>query len=558
MDTDHRERQYFLFRIYLVTAFVVIFAGAILLHLVKFQILERAPTTRHLVIEEIPPKRGEILDRNNFKIAYNHLGYLVYQRSRVPKDKVPVLRKYGIRVKNAPGYWEKNPKLTLIAYDVSPEIKEKIFKIKGLYFRKAWFRSYTEPEIFEPLIGCVQKVSNAGLEGLEFQFDNYLRGVPGKIVYLVANKRDSTKANRIRIPVPDSEIVAPVNGCNLVLTIDQRIQTVAYEEVKKGVVEWHARRGAAIVVNPSTGEVLALAVYPSYDPEEYPTTPPSRKKVWPVTDPYEPGSIFKAITYGAALTKGFSPAYPLDTDGGVIKVGKYRISDVHPLGKITLEDALIHSSNVGTIKLAFRVGAKSIYNYIKKAGIGRKTGVSIPAENPGKIQSYRKWDKTRFANVAIGYGFLLNSFHVVNIYSAIANRGIIQKPRILKSIVCGDTVKTVKSRSMGRLFPASACEKLTNILVKVVEKGTGRAARIEGVKIAGKTGTANKLDPISRSYNRNRRIVSFVGFFPADNPEYLIYVVVDEPYKKGVEAYGGTVAAPIFKNIANFILALKP
>ncbi len=558
MDTDHRERQYFLFRIYLITAFVLMFAGAILLYLVKFQILERTPASRHIVIEEIPPKRGEILDRNNFKIAYNHLGYLVYQRSRVPDEQVPILRKYGIRVKNAPGYWAKDPKLTLIAFDVSPEVKEKIFKIKGLYFRKAWFRSYTEPEIFEPLIGCVQKISNSGLDGLEFQFDEFLKGVPGKMVYLVANKKDSTKTNRIRLPVPDSEIVAPVNGCNLILTIDQRIQTIAYEEVKKGVLEWNAKRGAVIVVNPATGEVLALAVYPSYRPEDYSKTPPGRKKVWPVTDPYEPGSIFKAITYGAALTKGFSPAYPLDTDGGVLKVGKYRISDVHPLGKITLKEALVHSSNVGTIKLAFKVGKKSIYSYIKKAGIGRKTGVGIPGENPGKIQHYRKWDKTRFANVAIGYGFLLNSFHVVDIYSAIANRGIIQKPRILKKIVCGDTVRNIKTRSMGRLFPASACEKLTDILIEVVEKGTGRAARIEGVKIAGKTGTANKLDPRTRKYNRNKRIVSFVGFFPADNPKYLIYVVIDEPYKKGIEAYGGTVAAPIFKKIAEFILAMRP
>ncbi len=557
MDTDHRDRRFFLFRIYLVTASVLAFAGIILLYLVKFQILSKSPASKHLIIEKLPPKRGEILDRSNFKIAYNHLGYLVYQRSRVPEDQVPILRQYGIRVKNAPGYW-KNPKLTLIAYDVSPEVKEKIFKIPGLYFRKAWFRSYTDPEIFEPLVGCVQKISNTGLDGLEFYFDKYLKGTPGRIVYLVANKKDSIKANRIRLPVPDSEIVAPEDGCNLVLTIDQRIQTVAYEEVKKGVLEWHARRGAAIVVNPETGDVLALAVYPSYIPENYSKTSPERKKVWPVTDPYEPGSIFKAITYGAALTRGFSPTYPLDTDGGVIKVGKYRISDVHPLGRITLEDALVHSSNVGTIKLAFKVGKKTLYSYIKRAGIGRKTGVGLPGENPGKIQHFRKWDKTRFANVVIGYGFLLNSFHIVDIYSAIANRGIIRKPRILKSIVCGDTVKNIRIRSLGRLFPVSTCEKLTGILVNVVEKGTGRAARIQGVKIAGKTGTANKLDPRTKKYNRNKRIVSFVGFFPADNPRYLIYVVVDEPYKKGIEAYGGTVAAPIFKRIAEFILAMRP
>ncbi len=549
MDTDRRDRRSYTLRAYIILTLVLAYTGLTAYYLVKFQLFNKSPVKTHVIVHKLPAERGEITDRNGFKIAFNHLAYNVYQRHRIPDKYVPLLQDLGLNVKNSPSYWKKNPRMVRIASNIPAEKVKEIYGIPGLTFEKAWFRTYTDPLIFEPIVGCVQRTSGSGLEGLEFEFDKYLKGVPGRIAYLITNIKDSTKRNRYKIPLPDSQIVIPKKGCQLVLTIDQKLQTIAYEALKNGVDEWHAKRGAAIIEVPSTGEILAFAIYPSYDPGLYTTTNPSLKRIWPITDPYEPGSIFKVITYGTAISKGISPELMIDTDHGRIRIKNFIISDVHPLGRIPMKEALIHSSNVGTIKLAFMIGKRRIYSTIKRAGVGRKTGIKLPGENPGVMENYLKWDKTRFANVVIGYGFLINSLHIVTIYGAVANNGQLVYPRIVKCINCPDSTITYSVRYGNRLFPAPVTKTLKSILVDVVEKGTGRRAKIEGIHIAGKTGTANKLDRKSKRYNRSKRIVSFVGFFPAENPAYLIYVVVDEPHKKGFEAYGGSVAAPIFKNI---------
>ena len=556
MGTNQEDISSYKFRAGLITFLVIVYAGIILYFLAKFEVFNKSPVKRHIFIQKIPAPRGEIRDRTGFKIATNLLGYNVYQKGPVPEKFVPYLKRHGFKINNDTTFWRKTPRMLTVATNISAALKDSIYEIKGLAFRKAWFRHYNLPYIFEPIIGFVQRSSNVGLGGLEFLFDSYLKGKAGKIAYLIVNKKDSTGLNWIKLPFPDSTILRPERGCDLTLTIDQRFQTIAYEALRDAVIDWHAKRGAVIVEDPRTGEILAFAIYPSYNPVNYSKTPPHLRKVWPITDPYEPGSIFKAITYGTALGEGISPKLIIDTDHGRIKVDKYIISDVHPLGRIPMEEALIHSSNVGTIKLAFRLGKKKIYDSIKRAGIGEKTGIELPGENPGHITSYRKWNRSRFANVVIGYGFLLNSLHIVTIYGAIANGGKIVYPRIVKTIKCRDSTKTFEPQCGKILFDKLTSRKLTDILVKVVEKGTGRLARIDDVKIAGKTGTANKLDPRIKKYNTRTRIVSFVGFFPAHSPKYLIYVVVDEPHKKGIEAYGGTVAAPIFKEVAKSIMNL--
>ncbi len=557
MGINQEDISSYKFRAGLVTFLVIVYAGVILYFLAKFEIFNKSPVKRHIFIQKIPAQRGEIRDRTGFKIATNLLGYNVYQRGPVPQEYVPFLKKHGFKINNDPNFWQKTPRLLTVATNIPAALKDSIYQIKGLTFRKAWFRYYNLPYIFEPIIGFVQRSSNSGLGGLEFLFDSYLKGKAGKIAYLLVNKRDSTGLNLMKLPFPDSTILRPERGCDLTLTIDQRFQTIAYEALKESVIDWHAKRGAVIIENPHTGEILAFAIYPSYNPAKYSKTPAYLRKVWPITDPYEPGSIFKAITYGTALENGISPKLMIDTDHGEIRVDKYTISDVHPLGRIPMEEALIHSSNVGTIKLAFMLGKRKIYNSIKRAGIGEKTGVELPGENPGHITSYIKWNRSRFANVVIGYGFLLNSLHIVTIYGAIANGGKIVYPRIVKMIDCHDSTKTFAPRYGKILFSRETTRKLTDILTKVVERGTGRLARIDSLEIAGKTGTANKLDPRTKRYNTRTRIVSFVGFFPARSPKYLIYVVVDEPHKKGIEAYGGTVAAPIFKEVAKSIMNLE-
>lgn len=556
MDIDRRDRRSYTLRACIITILVLAYTSLTMYYLVKFQLFNKSPVKTHVIVHKLPAERGEITDRNGFKIAFNHLAYNVYQRHKIPKKFVPLLKNLGLRVKNNPSYWRKNHRMVRIGSNIPAERVKEIYGVPGLTFEKAWFRTYTDPLIFEPLIGCVQRASGRGLEGLEFEFDQYLKGVPGRIAYLITNIKDSTKKNRYKIPLPDSQIVIPQKGCRLVLTIDQKLQTITYEALKKGVKDWHAKRGAAIVEVPSTGEILAFAIYPSYDPNDYTITNPARKKIWPITDPYEPGSIFKVITYGAAIATGISPNLIIDTDHGKLRIKNFTISDVHPLGKIPVKEALIHSSNVGTIKLAFMVGKRKIYSTIKRAGIGKKTGIKLPGENPGVIENYLKWDKTRFANVVIGYGFLLNSLHIVTIYGAIANDGLIVYPRIVKWIHYPDSTITYPIKYGNRLLSPSVSKTLKNILVEVVEKGTGRRAKIQGIQIAGKTGTANKLDKRTKKYNRSKRLVSFVGFFPAEKPAYLIYVVVDEPHKKGFEAYGGSVAAPIFKEIAETIINL--
>lgn len=557
MAINQEDIKSYKFRAGLITFLVIIYSGVILYFLAKFSIFDRTPIEKHILKQELPARRGEIKDRTGFTIATNILGYNVYQRGPIPEKYVRFLKRRGFNINNDTTFWIKNPKLLKVATNISTALKDSIYSIKGLTFRKAYFRYYTLPHTFEPIVGFVQRSTNTGLGGLEFLYDKYLRGKPGRIAYLIINKKDSTGYNWMKIPVPDSAVKPSVPGCDLILTLDQRFQTIAYEALKAGVIQWHAKRGAVIIEDPRTGEILAFAIYPSYNPINYSKTPPELRKIWPITDPYEPGSIFKTITFGTALEEGISPRLLIDTDHGKIKVDKYIISDVHPLGKIPLEEVLIYSSNVGTIKLAFRLGKRKIYNSIKRAGIGRRTGIELPGENPGHIEPFKRWNSSRFANIAIGYGFLLNSLHIVTIYGAIANQGLIVYPRIVKMIDCHGEIKTFAPRYGKVLFDQETSKKLTNILIKVVEKGTGIRAKIDGIEIAGKTGTANKLDPRIKSYNTDKRIVSFVGFLPAHSPRFLIYVVVDEPYKKGAEAYGGTVAAPIFKEVAKNILNLE-
>ena len=286
----------------------------------------------------------------------------------------------------------------------------------------------------------------------------------------------------------------------------------------------------------------------------YPSPNPNKNRipVYPrnhaITDPYEPGSTFKVILYTLAYETGkIKPSDTVNTSPGWVKFGRYKIHDVHNLGKVSYRDALVYSSNVAASKLSLKFSPAELYEMAQRYGIGSPTGISIPGEAAGKILPLSKWTDLYKANFSFGHGVMVTGIQMAAVYGAIANGGYLIQPRI---IMGQDSLPRIVRRVTRR----GVIDTLKSILVDVVERGTGRRARIPGIKIAGKTGTTEKVDPRTGKYSKKKSITSFIGFFPADNPEYLINVVINEP-KKG--RFGGDVCAPLFKKIALQLLNLE-
>jgi cell division protein FtsI (penicillin-binding protein 3) len=399
-------------------------------------------------------------------------------------------------------------------------------------------------------------VDNEGLEGLERAYDKTLRGVSG---WVLAEK---DAMGRMVFPGgPGFQYKMPKPGHDIVLTIDEVIQHIAEKELDAALSRSRAKGGVCIVMNPQTGEVLALSVrtngygHPAFNPNEPQRYKPAEWRDRAVTDAYEPGSIFKPFLAAAALEERvIHPLERLDCSAGSIKLADREIKDAHRNGVLTFTDVIAESSNVGTIKVALRLGKERFFKYITAFGFGRKTGVDLPGEIPGLLRDYRLWSAVSIGEVAIGQEIGVTPIQMAAAYCVLANGGTLMKPYIVSEISGRGGAEGEKfgPQPGGRVITEETCAKVDSMLKRVVDIGTGQQAKPAGYTAAGKTGTAQKIDQRTGAYSKKDYVSSFVGFVPTRSPKLVILVMVDTP--EG-DIYGGTVAAPVFRAVAEQSLA---
>jgi len=416
-------------------------------------------------------------------------------------------------------------------------------------------RFYPNKSLAGSLLGFTG-MDNKGLEGLERAYDKELRGVSG---WVLAEK---DAVGRTVFPGgPGFQYQLPKPGLDIVLTVDEVIQHIVEKELDGAIASARAKGGVCIVMNPKTAEVLALAARTStrsgltFNPNEPQRSRPEEWRNRCVTDAFEPGSIFKPFLAAAALEeKVVHPLERFDCSAGKIQLADRVINDAHRNGVLTFTDVIAESSNVGTIKVALRLGKERFSKYIAAFGFGRKTGVDLPGEISGLVKDQRLWSGVSIGEVAIGQEIGVTPLQMATAYCALANGGTLMKPYLVSEIVDRDGREGKKfgPQAVGRIVSEETCAKVNAMLRRVVESGTGEKARPAGYTAAGKTGTAQKVDHKTGKYSKKEYVGSFAGFAPAGSPRLVILVMIDTP--EGV-IYGGSIAAPVFKAVAEQSLA---
>jgi cell division protein FtsI/penicillin-binding protein 2 len=431
--------------------------------------------------------------------------------------------------------------------DNSQSSRVRALNLKGIYFQKESKRFYPKHELAAQVLGYVG-MDDEGLGGVERQYESNLAGKPGRmLISMDAKRRWFGRVEK-----------NPDPGENLVLTLDEKIQYIAERELQTAMQETHAESGTVIVQNPHTGEVLALANRPTFDPNFLKTADPRSLKDRAVSDIYEPGSTFKIVTLAAAMEEKLArPDDIIDCQMGSIVVNGLRIHDHKAYGDLTVSQILEHSSDVGAIKLALRLGEERFDRYIRSFGFGSQTGIELPGETRGLTKPVSRWSKVSIGAISMGQEIGVSPVQLVSMVSTIANDGVYVPARI--------TAGTTPPRStpqliafhpaLGRRVISSlTAARMKSMMEGVVLRGTGRKAILEGYSSAGKTGTAQKIDPATGRYSHRQHIASFSGFAPVNNPAVSILVVLDSPATYPRDG-GGDVAAPVFARVAQQVLA---
>ncbi|MBI3599111.1 MAG: penicillin-binding protein 2 [Nitrospinae bacterium] len=428
---------------------------------------------------------------------------------------------------------------------ITPDEAEAVdsLNIKGVGLLKEGRRFYPKRELAARMIGFVG-TDNKGLYGVEYFYDDYLRGKSGRIMV----ERDALGRG---VNFAEDYRKSGEAGYDIKLTIDEVIQYITEKELAAQVTKHRAKGGTAIVMDPSTGEILAMADQPQFNPNSFALYKEGNWRNNAVTHSFEPGSVFKIILTAAAIEEKI--AGQNDTffcENGEIEIGGTVIHEAeeHKYKWLTVKEIIGKSSNIGAIKIAQKLGAKRFHDYISKFGIGIKTGIDIPGESAGQVRDITKWSGTSLASISFGQEISVTPIQLITAVSAVANGGILMRPHIVKAIEDeGIAVKEFKPEVVRRVVSEKTCRELTDILEYTVKYGTGKKAIMEGYSVAGKTGTAQKADQDIKGYSKDKFVSTFIGYVPSKNPKLAILVIIDEP--EGM-AWGGEVAAPVFKEIA--------
>src|SRR5712664_1046017 len=513
--------------------------------------LARAQRQQQRTIE-ITPKRGIIYDRNLRALA---MSVPVKSAFAVPveiADESLAARLLsgvlGVPEDVLEARMASSRSFVWISRKLPPEKVEAIegLNLKGIYFQDENQRFYPKRDLAAHVLGFVDP-DEKGLAGIEYQLDSQIRSKSEKIVVMAdARQRwfDGGEAQRER-------------GANVVLTLDEKIQYIAQRELQAAIEKTHALAGTVVVMNPNTGEILAMSNWPRFNPNAASEAPAESRMNRAIAALYEPGSTFKLITLAAAFDQEITqPNEIFDCENGAIYIAGHRIRDHKPFGLLSVSEILAKSSDVGAIKIAVRLGAPRFYDYIRAFGFGSPTGIDLPGEGKGLLHRLENWSAISIGSVSMGQEIGVTPIQLITAVSAIANGGTLVKPHVVQAIKRGERVVGPDSVYSGgearRVIRPETAATLRRLMEGVVLSGTGTFARLDGWTAAGKTGSAQKIDPATGRYSPTQLIASFTGFAPINNPAVTILVSLDSPVG---QHEGGQVAAPVFKRIAEQVLA---
>jgi cell division protein FtsI (penicillin-binding protein 3) len=427
----------------------------------------------------------------------------------------------------------------------TPDLKKSdLPNFTGLHWRDDQRRSYPYQTLAAQVVGF-SDAADDGKAGIEQSQDDILHGA------IIKKLQERDRFGRVY----DETVFERDAPSDVVLTIDAAYQYIAEQALERGVRASEAKSGMAIVMVPKTGEILALANYPTFDPNTITDAAAEHISNKAIQSVYSPGSVFKIVTYGSALEKKlFTPDDQIDSGNGTIEIAKHKFTDSHAIGRVSYTQALAHSSNVCAIKTGMSVGREGFFAMLQRMGFGTRTGIELPAETAGIVRSLDKWNGDSLASMSIGYEISVTALQMTTAFATIANNGIRAQPHIIKEIRrSNEQPKEMTQPQVAQVVTAETARALRTMLRQVVLTGTGRRAQLNGYSAAGKTGTAWKFNAVSKSVDSSKYISSFIGMAPAENPEIVVAVVMDEPKKAGARD-GGMVSAPVFREIAQRIL----
>jgi cell division protein FtsI (penicillin-binding protein 3) len=505
---------------------------------------------RHTI--DIYPKRGIIFDRNMHPLAMSVPVRSAFAVPAEVKDRALASRLLAgvlrIPAEDIREKMDSGSPFVWVKRKLPPETSEAVesLNLKGIYLQEENQRYYPKRELGAHVLGFVD-VDEKGLLGIEHEYDNLIRGKEEKIVVMEDGRQrwfDGGEAQSDR-------------GVNVVLTIDEKVQYIAEKELAAAIEKTHAPAGTVIVQDPNTGAILALANWPKFNPNAAMDVPAERREDRAISQIYEPGSTFKLITLAAAFDQGLiRPDEVFNCENGSVTVAGHLIHDHKKYGMLTVADILANSSDVGAIKIALRLGSPKFFEYIKAFGFGSPTGVDLPLESRGLVNRLDHWGSYSIASVSMGQEVGVTPLQMITAVSAIANGGLLYKPHIVQEMRRGETELPLEGPSAlmapKRIIRPETAATLRQLMEGVILHGTGKNARLDGWTAAGKTGTAQKIDPATGKYSPKNVIASFSGFIPINNPAVTILVSIDSP--GGYPHGGGDVAAPVFKRIAEQIL----
>lgn len=503
-------------------------------------------------LETITAERGLIFDRNNLLLVYNRHDVDVYLDLRITpaKWKNKLAQEFSKLFKKPESYYSQlmNQKNKTVCIEKKVPVETALhldeFKLAALFTVDKPTRVYQYGSLASHILGYLNTES-VGMNGVASYFEKYLKGENGSQII----ERDAV--GRV-ISVADEKIKEAIPGDNLILTIDKNYQMILEEELKSGIDTYSAVSATGIIMNPNTGEILALSNIEDYDPNEYWKFDDDHRKNKAITDVYEPGSTFKGLSLAALIDADKCTGDELIyVENGNYKFRNTFIRDPHEYSYLTVKDIIGESSNIGMSKLIQRLDDDTFYKYMRAFGLGNYTSITLPGEVKGILKKPNQWSKYTKTFMSFGYEVAVTPLQLITAYSAIINGGILYEPYILKQRIGknGDVKFNSSPTVVRRVISEETSTKLREFLRSSVEKGTGSLAEVENISVGGKTGTSQKI--IGGKYSSNKHNASFIGFYPVENPKVICLLLLHSPLKN---QYGGKVAAPIFKKITERIL----
>ncbi|MYB51939.1 MAG: transpeptidase family protein [Acidobacteriia bacterium] len=544
-----------------ILAVVCVAAGWILLVLAKLvdlQVLQHEQlsakaTRQHVGSVDIPARRGHLIDRHGRELALSmqmdSIGIFSNHVSDPPAVAAALAEAVAVdeqalrrRIERGGFQWVKR------MVTLAEAQRARALDLDILHFEEESRRYYPYGSVAAQVLGTVG-IDHTGQAGLEQKFESRLRGTPGRglMQYDALQRRYGWQV-----------LQAPKSGSDVLLNLDLELQSLADLELERAVRETKARSGTIVLMRPGSGEILAMASWPRFDPNGLSRTKEDLENLrnFAVSAMVEPGSTFKVLTASAALEEGLvSVEDEFDCEMGGMWIDRRRIRDHHPYGILTMPQVLMKSSNIGTIKIGYRVGAERLHDYIRRFGFGAKTGVNLPGEIHGLVRPLERWSAASLASLSMGQEIGVTAVQMAGLFGTIANGGVRVKPRIVRAIrESGSQEVPLELRSAERVISQDTAATMQAILEQVVQSGTGRFAQIQGYRVAGKTGTAQMINPVTRSYRDGMYLASFCGFAPVNNPAVVGVVMLFDP--RGQFYYGGRIAAPVFSTVVRQALRI--